>query len=318
MKVLLTGYAGFLGRHIAEKLVERGWQTRVILHSTAIRKRDLKPGFEIIWGDITRPEIIDKAVRGVDAIIHSAWVWPHSVGGNDSLNLDIVKRLMDQAAASGVSKFAFVSSVAVYGMSRRNGAIDEAARLASAQSTEPPYPRHKLQVEEFLAEQTGKGGKPMVAIFRPGVLIDRTKGPGKPMSIGKTTLGIGFGNGRNHLPYVSASDTAEAITLWIQKGTKSAIYNVTPTHSAPAREWYRRWGKVHGNPMRPFFIRPFVILGAGLGITLLKRVMGKKASMLGFRYSMASASRNLRYSNERLKSELGWRDVETQKYFQEL
>jgi nucleoside-diphosphate-sugar epimerase len=318
MKVLLTGYAGFLGRHIADCLVKRGWEARVILHSTAIRRRDLKPGFEIIWGDVTKPETIDKSVQGVDAVIHSAWVWPHSVGGNDSINLDIVRRLMEQSIAAGVSKVAFVSSVAVYGMAKRNGVLEETIPLASGSAIEPPYPRHKVQVEEYLAEHMGNAGKkPLVAVFRPGVLIDRTKGPGKPLSLGKSTLGLGFGNGRNHLPYISAADTAEAIVLWLESGKQSATYNVTPTHSAPAREWYRRWGKRHGVPMRPFFIRPFVILGAGLGITMLKRIMGKKASMLGFRYSMASASRDLRYANDRLKRELGWTDAETEKYFQD-
>jgi nucleoside-diphosphate-sugar epimerase len=135
------------------------------------------------------------------------------------------------------------------------------------------------------------------------------------MRLGGMKLALGFGNGRNSLPFVSARDVAAAIVKWLEVGKENGVYNVTPTQSVPSREWYRRWGMVHNIAGKPFFIRPFVILGAGLGITLLKRVLGKKGSMLGFRYSMASATRNLRYSNERLKKELGWNDSDTMKYF---
>jgi len=313
MKVLLTGYAGFLGRHIAGDLAAKGWQVRVIMHSMAVRRRDFNPGFEILWGDISDPKTIGKAVEGVDAVVHSAWVWPHSVGTNDSLNADIVGRLWDRAIASGVSKFVFISSVAVYGMQKRNGLIDETQSPTSGQGLEPPYPRHKVEAENVLLERSRTQQQMKLAILRPGILIDDVKGPARMLG----TIALGFGNGRNHLPYICASDIADAIVRWLELGKESAIYNVTPSRSIPAREWYRRWATARNKEVRPLFVRPFVMLGAGLGITMLKRVLGKKASMLGFKYAMSSATRNLRYSNERLKRDLGWQDTETTKYFSE-
>jgi len=314
MKVLLTGYAGFLGRHIAGVLAAKGWSVRVIMHSLAVRKRDFNKDFEIVWGDLADPKTIERAVKGVDAIVHSAWVWPHSTGGNDSINTDIAKKMWEQGVAAGVKKLVFLSSVAVYGMAKRNSPIDEGQPVASGKDLEPPYPRHKVEAEQYLLEQSRSQSAMKLAILRPGVLIDDVKGPARMISLGKTTLALGFGTGRNSLPYISARDVADAIIRWLESGKANVVYNVTPSKSITSREWYKRWGASRNLTPRPFFVRPFVILGAGFGITMLKRVMGKKGSMLGFKYAMASATRNLRYSNERLKSDLGWEDKDTMKY----
>jgi nucleoside-diphosphate-sugar epimerase len=194
--------------------------------------------------------------------------------------------------------------------------IDESSPIANGHGLEPPYPRHKVEVEKLLMSYLQSNPPMKLTIFRPGILIDEERGPARMLSLGKKTVALGFGNGRNCLPYISARDVANAIVSWLESGKESSVYNITPSRVASSREWYRRWGTFHGKNPRPFFVRPFVVLGAGLGITLLKRVMGKKGSMLGFRYAMASATRNLRYSNERLKKDLGWEDRDTLKYFE--
>ncbi|GAG32866.1 unnamed protein product, partial [marine sediment metagenome] len=67
MKVLITGGAGFIGRHLIEKLVELDYEPICF----DLRETDL---CESIVGDITDREAVFKAVEEVDAVLHLAAV----------------------------------------------------------------------------------------------------------------------------------------------------------------------------------------------------------------------------------------------------
>jgi len=71
-KILVTGATGFLGTNITLKLLEQGFSVRAFGLEGSTTKYIEKEGVEIVFGDITIPQSIQKAVEGVDAIIHVA------------------------------------------------------------------------------------------------------------------------------------------------------------------------------------------------------------------------------------------------------
>jgi len=77
MRVLVTGGAGFIGSHTVDRLVERGCAVRILdslekpVHLKG-RPAHLNPAAEFVVGDVTRPEDLGPALRGVDAVIHLA------------------------------------------------------------------------------------------------------------------------------------------------------------------------------------------------------------------------------------------------------
>src|SRR5437868_5212799 len=75
--VLVTGGAGFIGRHLTEALLARGDRVRVYdelipqVHGEAHRPR-MPQGVELVRGDIRDADMLRGALHGVDAVVHLA------------------------------------------------------------------------------------------------------------------------------------------------------------------------------------------------------------------------------------------------------
>ena len=77
-KVLVTGGAGFIGRTVTAELLARGNQVRVLdslieqVHGDRERPDDLSDDAELIVGDIRNKDVVARALKGVDSVIHLA------------------------------------------------------------------------------------------------------------------------------------------------------------------------------------------------------------------------------------------------------
>jgi len=78
-RILITGGAGFIGSHLADNLLRRGYKVRALdnlspqVHGAdATRPRYLDPDVELIEGDVRDPEAVREALRGVDGVFHFA------------------------------------------------------------------------------------------------------------------------------------------------------------------------------------------------------------------------------------------------------
>lgn len=78
-RILITGGAGFIGSHIADRFLASGWQVRVLdcldpqVHGPARQRPDyLDPRVELVPGDLTDREAVKVALEGVDVLSHHA------------------------------------------------------------------------------------------------------------------------------------------------------------------------------------------------------------------------------------------------------
>lgn len=77
MKALVTGGAGFIGSHIADRLLERGYHVRIVdslqprVHPKG-KPSWVRPEFEFIQGDVRDKDVMKKAMEGVEVISHQA------------------------------------------------------------------------------------------------------------------------------------------------------------------------------------------------------------------------------------------------------
>ncbi len=69
MRVFVTGGSGFIGGHLVESLVARGFEVRALVH-----RRPLRPDVKVeTWpGDICDKELLRKALTGTDVLFHLA------------------------------------------------------------------------------------------------------------------------------------------------------------------------------------------------------------------------------------------------------
>src|SRR5580704_7806288 len=120
---LVTGGAGFIGSHIAEALVRRGDQVRVLDNLCTGHLSNLatfKDRIEFIQADVADPAAVAKAVRGVDCIFHNAALAsvPRSVERPLDTNASCVTgtlNLLDQAQKAGVRRLVYAGSSSAYG-----------------------------------------------------------------------------------------------------------------------------------------------------------------------------------------------------------
>ena len=71
---LVTGGAGFIGSHLSEELVRRGHRVRVVDSLITGKRRNLEhiPGVEFVEGDLADAGVAERAVQGIDYVLHQA------------------------------------------------------------------------------------------------------------------------------------------------------------------------------------------------------------------------------------------------------
>lgn len=123
MKILITGGAGFIGSHIVESALAKGWAVRILdsmapdLHPV---RPAIMPGVDLMVGDVTEPGTVDAALDGVDVVCHqSAKVGlgvsfadaPDYIHNNDYATAVLLAAM----ERHGIGRLVLASSMVVYG-----------------------------------------------------------------------------------------------------------------------------------------------------------------------------------------------------------
>ena len=176
MKILITGAAGFLGRRLAEKLLDQSVAKLVLLD------REKPAGFEdprvvALAGDITRAEEIAAAVDSdIDTVFHLAAVVSGEAEADFDLGMRVNvegSRLLLEACRRKCNRprVVFASSVAVFGPSA-NAQIDDSTAVDPRSS----YGMEKAVAELLLKDYTRRGFVDGVALRLPTISVR----PGRP------------------------------------------------------------------------------------------------------------------------------------------
>jgi nucleoside-diphosphate-sugar epimerase len=146
--VALTGATGFIGQHILRELSKRGYSIRVLLRRPVETSLDCASA---VIGDLARPHNLSAALRGVNAVVHSAGAVHGMTGFPEDdhrvLDAEATVSLARAAQRAGVRRFVFLSSI-------RAQAGPTAAEILT--EDQPPVPtdfygRSKLEAENGLS-----------------------------------------------------------------------------------------------------------------------------------------------------------------------
>jgi len=125
MRVLVTGGAGFIGSHIAERLYLEGYTVRVLDNFSTGHRRNLRvlaDDVELIEGDIQSYERVHTAIQGCEYVFHQAALpsVPRSIQDpltSNASNVVGTLNVLSAARDSGVRRVIYASSSSVYGSS---------------------------------------------------------------------------------------------------------------------------------------------------------------------------------------------------------
>jgi nucleoside-diphosphate-sugar epimerase len=317
--ILVTGAGGFIGSRVVACLLERGFQkVRCLIKpgSEAVRLMKIAEQhqgasiIEIIRGNLLDPNDCATAVKGAFVIYHLAAGMGLKSFPDAFLNSAVTTRnlLASSLKEDNLRRFVNVSSFAVY--TNRNKPhsriFDESCPVEThPESRAEAYCFGKVK-QDKLVEEYGKVYKVPYVLVRPGNVF----GPGKdfiPGRVGIDPFGLylNFG-GSNPLPLTYVDNCADAIVLaGLVPRIEGEAFNVVDD-DLPTCSRYLRLYKQNIKPLRSFFVPHFV---SYLFCFAWEKLSGWSKGQLPPVYTRrewVATWKRTRYSNQKLKSRLGW------------
>ncbi len=179
MRALVTGAHGFIGSHLAERLLDEGWAVRALVSPWG-KLDNLKavlehPKFEITRANLTQRESLRGVCREVDVVFHAAakvadWgAWK----GFYQTNVLGTEHLLREAERASVKRFVLVSSVAVHPYTGfRDADTRVLPRDGTIKTSINAYARSKVLAEDIVVKADLE-----TVVVRPGLWPFGTRDP---------------------------------------------------------------------------------------------------------------------------------------------
>jgi nucleoside-diphosphate-sugar epimerase len=228
----ISGGAGFLGVHLARRLLVDGHGVRT-LDLVPLGERELERKVDELRGDIRDPACARDLVAGADVLVHAAAALPIRGSREEirSVNVDGSATLLAAALGAGVRRLVFISTTAVYGVPDRHP-IGEDTPLHGVGH----YGRSKIEAEELAREFARRGLE--TVILRPKTFIG-------PERLGVFEILFDWvregrriyvlGTGRNRYQLLAVEDLADAILLAAEADVAGETLNIGATEFGTVR-----------------------------------------------------------------------------------
>jgi nucleoside-diphosphate-sugar epimerase len=287
---LVTGGAGFIGSHIARKLVTLGENVRILDNFSTGRRRNLdgvEPAITLIEGDIRDAGVVGRAVGGVDYVIHQAALAsvPRSLDdpvSTNEVNVGGTLNLLDAARRAGVKMFVYASSSSVYGDSETLPKTEDMTPRPKS-----PYAVSKLGGEWYCRVFSETLGLPTVSlryfnVFGPRQDPNSQYAAVIPIFSKSLLTGSAptiFGDGEQSRDFTYVENVVAANLLACRSGlTGGRVFNIACGERFTLNELYARLQNIVGNELAPVYAaaRPGDVKHSEAGIGAIRSELGYK------------------------------------------
>ena len=261
---VVTGGAGFIGSHMVDLLIERGYGVRVIDNLTGGRERNLEhlkdsPDLSCEWRDIREIEPDDALFTGAKCVIHFAGIGdivPSIERPTDYMEVNVqgTVRVLEAARAAGVEKLVYAASSSCYGLA------DTPTGEAHPIQPQYPYALSKFQGEQACFHWHKVYGLPVnsVRIFNAYGTRSRTSGAygavfgvflrqklaGKPFTV--------VGDGTQTRDFLYVTDVAKGFLAAAEAKLSGEVWNLGAGNPQPVNRLVELLGgEVVYIPKRP-------------------------------------------------------------------
>lgn len=213
-KCLVTGGAGFLGKHLVDKLLASGKYDVVVFD---IRDSG-DPRVNTIVGDLRDPKQVEDALAGVDVVFHCATAAPAAANtANKTLMYDVnvkgTQNIIDGCVAQSVNTLVYTSSASVVFDGKDLIKADESMHYA--QKPIDYYTETKILGERLVLASNKRSGLATIAL-RPSGIFGEHDPLLVPLTVANAKKGkmkYIIGSGRNLMDFTYVGNVAQAHLL---------------------------------------------------------------------------------------------------------
>lgn len=304
-QVLVTGITGFIGGHLAERLLSQGIAVRGLARRPEAAHWLAALGAEIVPGDLLDPSILAAAVAGCTAVLHAgAWTGGALLSADEgwAVNVAGTSHLLQACQTAQVGRFVFFSSVAVYGLNAAP-AIDETAATPPVGQS---YPDSKIAAEALVRAAHAEGLA--ATIVRPACTYGPrgtawTINPIRQIQSGRLVL-LGKDEGLVNTGYID--NLVDGVLLALANPAAiGEAFNLCDGIAVTYRQFYLRYAAMVGRaslPTAPAWVARGAATAPGT-LRVARRLLGRPAvgpwshhfRFNPSRFSIAKAQRLLGY-----------------------
>lgn len=311
MKILLTGATGFIGRKLANRLVEEGHEIIALVRSTS-NTAGLPTSVEFKEADLLQFEAVEGVVEGVQVVIHLAAYFDFYPSDVDLLyrtNVEGTKNLMNACVGTNVERFIYGSTTEVIGPVRYPPGTEDTELLPQFD-----YSKSKVMAENAVREISKDTGLNYIILRPTGVMGEGDTYTAMELiaAINNREVPVLPGDGERHIMYTHVDDVVEAFVLAV---TSNAALNntliISPDEPMKYKDLINFLGEKLGVKIPKHRVPTSV---AKLGIGLLSPIKNRrKNTFLWHMQTIQSMDEDRWYSNSLAKRLLGWAPKVTMK-----
>jgi nucleoside-diphosphate-sugar epimerase len=281
-RILVTGATGFIGGRLADRLA-REQQTIVTGTGRNVQAAASLPEAGVLFqpAELLDFSAMRALVEGQDIVYHvAAWLGSRH-GSKDmawALNVYATIQLLHMAAAAGVRRFVYVSSIAAFGPTRLDTVTEETPVDVRQGAV---YGRTKAEAELHAQQLARELGIELV-IVRPGMVY----GPGsyswtvRMTELVQKRLPVIFGTGDGHAYPVYIDNLIDALVLAGKcPEAAGADFNVVD-RAVTWREWFTAHGRIAGR--RPVAVPLWAGRAALRAVEWLPLGLGVDRNLIGY------------------------------------
>ena len=265
---LVTGAAGFIGSHIVDELLDRGWSVTGLDNLSTGRRSNLAAtnsnGFELNEGDLRDETALETAIEGVDIVFHHAAAIsvPKSVerpAWATDINCTGTAKLLEAAQNEGVDRVVLASSAAVYGSNVEIPVSEEAP-------TEPesPYALSKRYTEQLALQYAEQYELDAIALRYFNVFGPRQDPKGEYAAVipqfiklmSNDQRPVIYGDGEQSRDFVYVDDIVAANLAAATADCEGEIFNVASGNRITISELVETINTVLGTDHQPKYDDP--------------------------------------------------------------
>ena len=294
---LITGGSGFLGGHLAAELLKRGARVRS-LDIAPLEEPSLVGHVDAILGDVRDELALERALNGVDRVIHAAAALPLAAREEIySTNVDGTNTVFKSVQKQGRSRVVHISSTAVYGVPKKHP-IEEHDDHQGVGS----YGESKV-LAELLVQDFRKSGS-VISTIRPKTFIGTGRLGVFQILFDWVQKGARIpviGSGQNRYQLLEVKDLVEAILLAAEGDEKKANddFNVGAKRFNTVREDVGSLCEAAGKGSK-------VLATPAMPVKAVLKILEKMRLSPLYQWVYDTADKDSFVSTEKIEQTLGW------------